>query len=62
MMDTLLQPADVARACGVVPATVRYWALNGILPVAAVTRSGLRLFRAEDVEAVRQAREARGRR
>jgi excisionase family DNA binding protein len=57
-MDELLTPADAARILGVVPATVRQLALKGRLP-ALRTASGMRLFRREDVEQLREARAAK---
>jgi hypothetical protein len=48
--NELLESADVARLRGVTPATVRRDAVRGLLPVAAVTPSGTRLFRREDAE------------
>jgi DNA-binding transcriptional MerR regulator len=54
--DTLLEPADVARLCGVTPAAVRRWANLGQLP-AILTASGRRLFRRADVEALRAKRQ-----
>lgn len=54
----LLEVGDVARLLNVVPATVRMLARSGRLPVAVTTPRGARLFRAEDVEVLRQARES----
>jgi len=46
----LLESADVARLSGVTPATVRRDAARGMIPVAAVTPNGTRLFRRENAE------------
>jgi excisionase family DNA binding protein len=56
-MDDLLSPADAARLLGVVPATVRQMERDGRLP-AQRTVGGMRLFRREDVERLRDARAA----
>jgi DNA-binding transcriptional MerR regulator len=49
-INEFLESADVARLRGVTPATVRRDAARGVLPVAAVTSKGTRLFRREDAE------------
>jgi len=46
----LLESHDVALLRGCTPATVRRDAARGVIPVAAVTPSGTRLFRREDAE------------
>jgi excisionase family DNA binding protein len=57
MGDELLTAADAARLLGITPATVRVHADRGHLPVAQRTTGQMRLFRREDVEKFRQARE-----
>ena len=57
--DELLEAADVARALRVTPAMVRVLARQGILPVAARTPRGSRLFRQADVLAVAAVRAGR---
>jgi excisionase family DNA binding protein len=57
-MDDFLSAADAARLLGVVPATVRQMERDGRLP-AQRTAGGMRLFRREDVERLRDARTAR---
>ena len=57
-METLLESADVARALDLTPASVRALAGRGRLPIAAITPRGARLFRLEDVEAARRARDS----
>ena len=58
-MDRLLTVANAARILGVVPARVRQLANEGQLPLAAMTVSGTRLFRQEDVERLARVREAK---
>lgn len=58
-MSEFLLSADVARLVGITPASVRHLASLGRLPVAAVTESGVRLFRKADVERLRREREMR---
>ena len=60
-LEILEEAHDVARSCGVVPATVRWWADKGWLRVAYRTPRGLRLFLPGDVEAFRRRREQRAR-
>jgi len=55
--DTLYLSADVARALGVTPQRVRQLAEAGTLPYLRTLR-GVRLYRADDVEALREVREA----
>jgi DNA-binding transcriptional MerR regulator len=57
----LLEVMDVARALHVSPASVRRYADEGVLPVAAETPRRVRLFDAADVERLRATREARRR-
>jgi hypothetical protein len=57
----LLEANDAARALGLAIQTVQHLALMGTLRVYAVTRRGVRLYRPEDVEAVRLARAERQR-
>ena len=54
----LLEVADAARTLGRTPACVRALARAGRLRIAATTPRGTRLFRVEDVEAVKRDREA----
>ena len=58
-MEQFLETADVARARGVMPATVRADIAAGLLKVAAITKRGTRLFRAEDLAAYVKVREMR---
>ena len=55
-MEVFLEPSDAAREVGVVAATIKAAADAGKLPVAAVTRRGVRLFTAAAVEKFRQER------
>lgn len=57
MEDELLTTADAARLLGITPATVRVHADHGRLPVAVRTQGQMRLFRREDVENFRRARD-----
>jgi hypothetical protein len=57
--EPLLETGDVARAEGVVTATIRADVFAGRLRVAARTVRGTRLFRPADVEAYRKERAAR---
>lgn len=52
----LFEAADVGRALGVVPATVKKLTVGGRLPVAARTPRGTRLFLPADVEELRKRR------
>jgi excisionase family DNA binding protein len=58
-MDNLLSAADAARVLGVTAATVRQMDQRGVLPAAARTEGGIRLFRRTDVEALAAARQQR---
>jgi predicted site-specific integrase-resolvase len=58
--NELLESADVARLRGVTPATVRRDASRGLIPVAAITPKGTRLFRREDAERYAAARRGGG--
>jgi DNA-binding transcriptional MerR regulator len=51
MSDTPLLTNEVARICGVSPATVRLWERNGRLP-ALRTAGGVRLFARKDAERI----------
>lgn len=55
-MTKLLSTADAARLLNVTPVTVRLLARRGILPIAATTESGVRLFRTVDVERLAKRR------
>ena len=57
--ERFLETADVARAEGIVPATVRADVAAGRLKVSGLTRRGGRLFRPEDVAAYHRLRVAR---
>jgi excisionase family DNA binding protein len=59
MQAKYLAPADVARRLGVTTATVRLMCKRGELTTAATTTGGMRLFAAEDVEALAAQRDAR---
>ena len=52
----LLTPGDAARILGVAPATVRLMAQTGRLRIAETTKSGIRLFTHEDVQALAETR------
>ncbi len=56
-MERLLAPAEVARLLGVSSQTVRVLADRGALRIAAKTSRGIRLFKPDDVERLRVARE-----
>ena len=53
-METFLEPADIARTLQLVPASVRYHIKLGHIVPAAVTVRGLRLFRIDAIEKLRQ--------
>ncbi len=56
----LFEVQDVAKALGGIgPGSVRRYCADGLLPVAARTPRGVRLFRPADVEKFRKTREAR---
>ena len=59
-MRELLEPQDVATACGISVATVRTDVLKGHLTPMARTRRGVRLFTADQAEAYRLGRAERG--
>jgi excisionase family DNA binding protein len=54
--DFFLSTADAARRLGLTPIRVRQMANQGKLPVIR-TSSGVRLFRAEDIEEERRRRQ-----
>ena len=54
----IMMVAEVARRCGVTPASVRSWERCGKLP-ATRTESGVRLFRREDVARLVAERKAK---
>ena len=56
--EVLLTVGDSAVDLKVSPDSVRRYEEIGILPAAFKTRNGLRLFRASDVERLRQQRAA----
>ena len=56
-MQTLLEAHDAGRTLNVTPARVRQLVEEGALVAAAKTPRGTHLFRPEDVEALRRARE-----
>ena len=56
-MERLLAPAEVARLLGVSSQTVRVLADRGALRIAAKTSRGIRLFKSDDVERLRVARD-----
>lgn len=58
MAASLLSAADASRILGVTPQTVRLMVRRGVLPVAAQTEGGIRLFQRSDVERVAAARAA----
>jgi hypothetical protein len=58
-IETFYEAADAARALEVTTDSIRLYARSGRLRVAATTPRGLRLFRPEDVKALREARAAR---
>lgn len=59
MVLLLLEPADAGKILNLTSGAVRLLARAGHLPIAATTPRGSRLFRKEDVEAVRQKRQER---
>ena len=54
-----LTAADASRVLGVTPATVRQMVQRQKLPVAAMTESGIHLFRRRDVEDLARKRARR---
>jgi DNA-binding transcriptional MerR regulator len=56
-----LLTSEVSRRCGVSSQTVRMWERTGVLPAAAKTSNGLRLFDRVDVERLARERAAAGR-
>jgi len=48
----LLTGEEIATTYKISQGTVRRWARDGILPVAAITPGGLRRYRRADVEAL----------
>jgi len=56
-----LSTSEVARLVGVSGDTVRYWARNGLLPIAAQSQSGIRLYRRRDVDKIIRDRSKRER-
>jgi DNA-binding transcriptional MerR regulator len=59
----LLTTGAAGRIAGRAAETIRSWANAGLLPLAARTESGVRLYRREDVERVAmELRERRERR
>lgn len=58
-MSDWLTVADVGRAVGLTPDTVRWLANTGRLRVGARTQGGLRLFRREAVEEYLEVRRRR---
>jgi len=55
-MSVFLTSAEAGRALGLSSAWVRVLADRGALPVAAVTRGGIRLFSPDAIEAARVRR------
>lgn len=55
-VTTLLEPADCGRALNVTSAQIHRLTDRGVLTPVARTVRGTRLYRREDVEAVRKAR------
>ena len=60
-MEQLLETGSVSRRLDLSSEYVRVLADRGVLPIAAITVSGRRLFKAADVEALRQRRAQRDR-
>ena len=56
-MITLLEPNDAGKMLGLGTCRVRQLADQGVLKPVARTPRGTKLFRAEDVEALRRVRE-----
>jgi hypothetical protein len=54
----LLEASDVARELNLSYSGVRVVVGNGKLAIYAVTRRGVKLFKAKDVEALKRARKA----
>ncbi len=61
-MEKYLSTHDAAVELGVTDTAVANFVRRGELPVAAATRSGIRLFRLEDVRQLAAKRVAEGRR
>lgn len=59
-MQVFLEPADVARQCGVTASTIKVAAASGKLKVAAVTCRRGRLFLPKDVARYKRKRAVRG--
>jgi DNA-binding transcriptional MerR regulator len=57
MSKELLQPSEAGRRLGITGMRVKQLADEGVLPIAAKTSTGMRLFKAGDVEALRLQRE-----
>jgi hypothetical protein len=57
-MEQLMEKGEVSRLVERSTQTVDAWAEKGLLPIAAVTGRGLKLFKRADVEAFLAAREA----
>ncbi len=56
-MPEYLTTGDAAKATGITTMGIKAASDRGDLPVAAITRGGIRLFRPEDVERFKKARE-----
>ena len=59
-MEVLLTTGESGKELEVSPDSIRRYEKEGLLPVAFKTRHGFRLFRASDVENLRQKRAAQG--
>jgi len=55
----LLETCEAGRVLNLTPASVRWLAAKGTLPVAVLTSRGQRLFRRADVEGLAKARRKR---
>jgi DNA-binding transcriptional MerR regulator len=61
-MPEYLTSGDAAKETGLTGMGIKAAANRGDLPVAAITRGGIRLFKAEDVQRFKQDREQNARR
>ena len=61
-MPEYLTSGDVAKETGFTPMGIKAASDRGELPVAAITRGGIRLFKLEDVEKFKRDREQNPRR
>ncbi len=60
MGEVLLEAGEAARRLGISREYLRQLSARGVLPIAFTTAAGTRIFRALEVERLRQERERRG--